>query len=305
MDSGDEKMERGAYQEALSLYAGAHEIMHVPTTGIELARAYAAMGKLVEARDAALDVLRIPAASDEPKAFSDARVVADRMARELAAQIPLLHVEIAPAEAASHSTLRIDGREVPAGAAGLPQALNPTEHELQVAASGFTSFEQRFVLAKGEKRRLRVVLGRSDTKTPMAPGISPAQATTHSPTPPDGAAVPPEHVSGPPWPSWVGFGVGASGLALGTVAGVISLSKTSAAKSHCIGTKCESAAQADLDAAILTANLSNAGFVLGIAGIGVGITTWWIASRRTDSAPATISLAPIRQGGLLTVEGSL
>lgn len=55
--------------------------MHVPTTGIALARAHAVAGNLVEARDAALEVGPMPHESGEPALFDAAR----KSAKELEA----------------------------------------------------------------------------------------------------------------------------------------------------------------------------------------------------------------------------
>ena len=48
--------------------------MHVPTTGYEVAHQEAALGMLVEARDMALRVTRLPAEAHEPAPF-DAKML--------------------------------------------------------------------------------------------------------------------------------------------------------------------------------------------------------------------------------------
>ena len=60
MDQADAQFEAKSYAEALKLYQAAHDLMGVPTTGLEVAKARAALGQLVEARDMALSVTRIP-----------------------------------------------------------------------------------------------------------------------------------------------------------------------------------------------------------------------------------------------------
>lgn len=304
MDRADETMERGEYKAALTMYLGAHEIMHVPTTGVEVARAYAAMGKLVEARDAALDVLRMPVAQDEPKAFTLARATADRLARDLVLQIPQLYVEIVPSEASQHATLSIDGREVPAVAAKLPQALNPSEHRIRVQAAGFYTVERQFTLNKGEQFSLRIDMER-DPHYATTSGAIADRAVTSGPNSAGQPSRAAPDRSALPWPAWLGFGVGAGGMALGTVAGILSLSRTSNARTHCSGNSCSPAAKSDIDAALLTANLSNVGFAVGIVGIGVGVTSLWVASRRDSPPISALVVTPTRQGGLITLEGTL
>jgi isocitrate lyase len=72
MDQGDERVAHQDYAAALTLYRAAHDIMNVPTTGIEVARTLSSLGKLVEARDAALEVLKLPEAPNEPNSRSRA-----------------------------------------------------------------------------------------------------------------------------------------------------------------------------------------------------------------------------------------
>ena len=56
MDEGDRKFAAKDFKGALDAYQGAHAIMGVPTTGIEVAKAQEALGLLVEARDTLLAV---------------------------------------------------------------------------------------------------------------------------------------------------------------------------------------------------------------------------------------------------------
>ena len=51
MQQGRELTAKGDLKEALKRFKGADDIMHVPTTGLEVARTQAPLGLLVEARD--------------------------------------------------------------------------------------------------------------------------------------------------------------------------------------------------------------------------------------------------------------
>jgi len=61
MDAGHARREANDHERALAQFQGADAIMHVPTTGLEVAREQAALGLLNEARDTVRRVLRIPA----------------------------------------------------------------------------------------------------------------------------------------------------------------------------------------------------------------------------------------------------
>jgi hypothetical protein len=69
MKEGDGLYFSSDYAGALERYRAADAIMKVPTTGLAVARAQAALGKLVEARDQALTVARATGAANEPAIF--------------------------------------------------------------------------------------------------------------------------------------------------------------------------------------------------------------------------------------------
>src|SRR5262245_1107365 len=58
---GRKKFGAGDYEGARKAFQAAHEIMGVPTTALDLAKALEKLGKLVEARTVALEVARMPA----------------------------------------------------------------------------------------------------------------------------------------------------------------------------------------------------------------------------------------------------
>src|SRR5262249_21604289 len=72
MDDGDRAFDAGDYPTALRDYEAAHAIMAVPTTGLWLAKTQAALGKLVEARDTAVAVTRMPQKVGEHRVMQEA-----------------------------------------------------------------------------------------------------------------------------------------------------------------------------------------------------------------------------------------
>src|SRR4051794_24085519 len=70
MHDGYVRAQSGDLEAALKAYRGADAIMKVPTTGVAVVRTLAAMGRLLEARERALAVVRSPVAPDESEAFA-------------------------------------------------------------------------------------------------------------------------------------------------------------------------------------------------------------------------------------------
>ncbi len=149
LDDGDDAFSKKDFAAALKAYSAAHAIMNVPSTGIEVARAQAALGQLVEARDTALEVTRMPKEPKEPAAFAEARKEAADLAAQLDARIP--SVEVKPSGAASGVAVEvsIDGTVIPAAAAALPRRVNPGTHKVVVKAEGYADASTEVTLTEG------------------------------------------------------------------------------------------------------------------------------------------------------------
>src|SRR5262249_24869184 len=87
-ESGKKQRDKGDLNGALDSFKAADAIMKVPTTKLAVARTYAALGNLTEARATALEVALIPVAPKEPAPFTDARASATKLADDLAGKIP-------------------------------------------------------------------------------------------------------------------------------------------------------------------------------------------------------------------------
>ena len=308
MDQGDLRVEQRDYAAALALFRAAHDIMHVPTTGIEVARTLVSLGKLVEGRNAALEVLRLPEGADEPRPFTIARVAADQLVRDLTLQIPTLRVVLGPPNVVPQASLRIDGVSCPQ-ALSVPYALNPDPHRVEVTAPGFQPVELRVVLARGERESLRIELVPSPEKP--AGRTAPAKPLPASASERSATALPAEAPAtrSPTWVTWTGLGMVGAGLATGTVAGLIALDRVDAARKYCNGNQCPPEARPDREAAITAGIVSNVGWAVAGAGAVVTVASWLLqkpkSSRPTLAERSSVSLLPRPRGGIVTWQGAL
>jgi len=308
LDRGDERAEKGDLEGALASYQAAHELMHVPTTGLEVARILVKLGKLVEARDVALEVIRMPAVPNERRPFKVARAAAENLARELATQIPSLRLELTPSSASNDTSVEIDQRSVPVSALELGYALNPGPHRVHIEASGYQKVERNVTLRPGENQTVRVELvsapkpkpkPKAGPTRPSAPAETSESPRNITPSP----VAPEEHST--TWPQWVGFSLGGAGLVAGTVAGVLSLKRTRAAKEHCTGTKCTADARHDLDEAVKFANISNAGFAVAVLGTGIGLAGILLSSGSSQSDGTSLHVTAGPGVAMLRCQGTL
>jgi hypothetical protein len=288
MDDGDKKFAAKDYSAALKLYQGAHAIMDVPSTGYAVAKTHAALGLLVEARDAALQVTRMPSRPGEPAPFTRARSDAATLANDLATRIGSLLIDVQGPPAGTDLKVDVDGVPLPSAVLNLPRKTNPGKHVVSASAPGYAHAVREVTLKEGETAAVTIEL-----QPIKAAAAAPAAAA------PGNVAVPTLNVDQPVpsgksigLPVYLGFGVGAAGVIVGSIAGLSHLSKVSKIKDdYCNGgTTCRPGFDEARDDAGPSAVISNIGFGIGAVGIAVGVI--FLVAGGTSSPPAGAWIAP-------------
>lgn len=171
---GRAKMDARDFQGALKSFQGAHAIMNVPTTGIAVAKAQAALAQLVEARETALAVTRIPVEKGEAAAFADARTEAAALANDLAPRIPSVTLVVRGPDA-NDVDARINGQKIPAATLGLPRKTNPGHQVITATAPGFGSVTREIDLVEKAAPQIVIELVRTGcgTTTPFGRPVDP------------------------------------------------------------------------------------------------------------------------------------
>lgn len=286
MDEGDAKRDAKDLQGALKAYEAADAIMHVPTTAIEVARTQVALGQLLEARETLARLARSPAKPGEPAPFTAARKQADALYAELGAKIPSVAVELVGRERAQAQAVEVavDGQSVPPEAANVPRKVNPGKHVVVVRAGGAERTEEVMV-AEGEARTITVDLASLDR-----PSETPTKTAWGAEASSSDNVLPKALIYG-------GFATAAVGIGIGTVTGLMSLSKVSSTTDGCEplgdgGYRCDPSKQGDIDSARTLGNVSTVAFIVGAAGVGAGVVGLILnKGSRAEAAPGT-STAP-------------
>jgi hypothetical protein len=274
-EQGKAQRDRGDAAGALESFRAADALMNVPTTKLAVARAFLALGQLVEARDAAMMVAQIPVATSEPAPFTDARAAAAQLASEVGRRIPSVAIAI---EGKTPESLTVDGVAIPSQAWSAPRRVNPGKHTV-MAKVGSREVTQEVVVAEGENTS--IALDTHDLRAPDAPATT-ATADHPALARPLGAIF------------WVGAGAGAAGIAVGTVAGILSLSNKSQADSFCRDNKCPPAAYSSLDAANTWATVSTVAFA--VAGAGAVLAGVGLLLHPSPASPTTAAIV-VQPGG--------
>lgn len=295
MDQGDDQMDQRQYAEALRLYRAADDLMHVPTTGIEVAHAEAALGHLVESRTAALAVLRFPQLADEPEAFAEARAAAQKLADELDARIPILILELLGASDLRKVVVRVDGTDIPPSALGLPRRLNPGSHTITVMVPGHDLITRKITLAEKASAKLVIDLD-AEVRSPAGDSKRIDMRDTSHVMSPDQQGAPGSVRL--PIATYVGLGLGGLGLGVGALAGYVSWSQTAEIRrEYCQQRPCNPEGDEAIHQANVWANVSNAALGVGVVGIVIGAVSWIAAPPRTKSARASATAVQANLAG--------
>jgi hypothetical protein len=296
MDEGKERMRAGEKERAVEAYQKAHDLMHVPTTGMALARAQLSVGHLVEARDVALEVVRMVRENGEPKVFEKSRRDARELEASVKPRIPTVRIVIKGGPA---TRVTVDGTEVAPLLLGEPVAMNPGNHV--IIAKNADGTEKRADVQLEERDAKEVALA---LPVPV-PAVIEATSTKPKPAPP-----PPPREDERTMPANIlifgGFGVAVAGLAVGGVTGALALSKAGEVKGQCENNICDPAAKGALDSASSLATISTIGFAVAGAGAVCGVVGLLLPRTKTESAlQSTEGRAAVWVGpGSIGVRGS-
>jgi hypothetical protein len=294
MDEGKARMKDQEYTRAIEAFQKAHDIMHVPTTGLALARAHLAAGHLVEARDAALEVGRMPHEANEPAVFESARKHAKEIDAQLKARIPTLRVKVKGGTAAR---VMVDDIEIPASLVGEPIAVNPGKRVVVVKGENDAEARGEIEIAEKESKEIELVFSQKEapkttssrSKERSEPvkvrgfGNDDVELRTGQRTALSDALI------------YGGLAVGGVGIAVGAVTGAMTLSEASDLAPQCANSICAPSARETLDSASTLATISTIGFVA--AAVGLTVCVVGLSLPKEKASASAIFVGPGGVGG--------
>jgi hypothetical protein len=271
-----ELRDKGDAKGALEKFKAANALAGTPITALELGRTYAALGQPVEALETWLSVARMKVDPKESDNAKSARAEAASLAQQIAPKIPSLVVKVDGVPSGATPTVTVDGASVPVEALGLPRKVDPGEHVIV----------GRLADGPEEKRTVTVKESESQTVTLSfagAPAVVAPPVVAPPVVPPKASGEPKKEPPPlPPSPQtevhkktnpivYIGFGVGAAGLVVGTVGGLVTFSQKGDLDPLCTGLVCDPSARKIVTNARTWATVSTIGFVVGGVGIAAGV----------------------------------
>ena len=173
---GIQYYQQGKNAEALELLQKAEQLYDAPIHLVYIARAQAALGKLVEASETYRRLVRIDLPAGAPQAFKDAVSDGHKELPQLEPRIPSLRIDVNPSEAEGLK-LKIDGEQLSSVVIGINRPTNPGRHFVEVSAIGYESASSSADLALGGKQTVSLRMKRKPGVA-LSVGASEAGAPT-------------------------------------------------------------------------------------------------------------------------------
>ncbi len=237
------------WEEAFASFEEADRLYHAPTLVLFMAHCRRNQGKLLEAEALYERVANEELPAKAPAQFKQAQETARSELSGLKTRIGslALHLE---GPGADKATVTLDGASVSVDALASGKRLNPGDHEIVVEAEGIAPQNKSIHLGEGEARKLSITL---------------------SAPPPSAPPAPPPASKGSLAPAAIAFATGSVGIGLGTVTGIMAMSKISDIESRCRPDgHCPATDQPEADKAQTLITLSTIGFVAGGVALAAG-----------------------------------
>jgi hypothetical protein len=281
--------EAGNCEEAVDKLSRAEKIFHAPTTLARLGECQVQLGKVVEGTENLNRVSRENLAPTAPAAFREAQERARKVLADAKPRIAKLKIAVA-APAGVQFVVKLDGEPVPAANLNTNRPTDPGEHVVEASAPGYKNATAKVRLADGALDSVALTL-EVDPNAPKTPLVAPTAPGTAPGAPPPEGTGPRNRL-----PAYVALGVGAVGLGVGAIFGIVALGKKSDLDSACSNKVCPSASQQDtIDSGKTFGTISTVGFVVGVVGAGVGTVLLLTGgSSSASSSSAASATSPLR-----------
>ena len=227
------------------------------------------------------------------------REAAARREKEaLADKVPKLTV-VLPDSVGQEMVVKRDGEVMGRPSLGMGLPVDPGEHVITVhEGDGPAVLTERVTLQPGEKQTLRL------------PATYPKSKPDTPPPPPGGGESKEKRF--PPALPVAALAVGGTGVLLGSIFGLMAIGKKGTVDDECVGTVCRSEeGRSAGETGSTFATVSTVGFVIGVLGIGTGVTLLVLQKDVEAKEPADAARVRVRpeivvgeRGGFVGARGT-
>jgi hypothetical protein len=269
------------FSAALAKFEGVAQVKKTPQVQFHVAYCQEHVGRMVEAMALYKEVLAeaTAGAGADPKLQQVKTTTEDAIAT-LGKKIPTVTVTMTgKGKQPDNPEITLDGKKL--AALDQPQPVDPGLHTVEAKAEGKEPFSARVDAPEGTQRTIEIKWKDTKKAEPLLAEEPPAE------TPPE---PPPPHSS-----SKLPYIVGGVGVAALITSGVFFLRRSSAQselEDKCHGTLCPESAKDAGDRGKSSTTIGNVALIIGVVGVGAGITLFALDSKKQPAASPSAFSAP-------------
>jgi hypothetical protein len=178
----------------------------------------------------------------------------------------------------------VDGEQVGTTPLAVPVPLDPGKHTFIVRKEGYDSVERPISVSAGASTTLEIALLQeaNASKATNAAELQP---------PPGEPSVPGPRARWNPL-VYGGLGIAAVGVVVGSITGLMAVSRLSSVKDQCNGSTCPTSVDGDLQSVRALGDVSTISFAAAGTGAAVGIVAAFLWPRRAQTTGAELRMVP-------------
>ncbi len=294
------------YSTAADRFSRALALVHAPTLLRDLARAQVGLGRLVDAHETYSQIIREGVAADAPAPWVKALADAKAEISPITPRLPWITITVS---GPAHPRVTIDGAPIAEASLGVKRPADPGRHEIRAMAQGYYTAKKTISLKEGESVNIAFEL--EDAPPDAAPKDEEETGKVSVAT-----------IVDPPWRKPVtisALALGGAGIVLGSVTGILAMTKHNQLATDCPNRKCDDPYKGDLEKYHTLGTVSTIGFVAGGVFAGAGVVLLLVkpqslvqqpnqtdnrSSRRESPRRADFSWSPFVSVGGAGVEGT-
>lgn len=265
-EQGRDAFEHGNFERSRDLFHRAYALVQAPTLALYEARSLNKLGRLVQAEEAYLRVVRTSLQPDAPEPFRKAVREAESEEVLLEPRIPKLTIiVIGPGAESPDLSLTLDGEKVKAALIGVEMPLDPGHHAIQALVPGAQPSRVELEIQERDRKRVEIRVEAPRAAPVAAQVLGPPITSFDTPPPRSSWHTPAALAAG---------GLGVVGLGTGLVAGLLAGARHAKAEEQCPNHACVegSEGEAALSSFRTLRTVSTVGYIVGAAGLAAGVT---------------------------------
>lgn len=286
------------YADAAATFKTSYKIVASPNSHLMYARSLRASGHDDQAyeelaltqQEASILAVRLPR-------YAKTSESAEAEMKDLLTHVAVISLDVSGDP--SNVTVSVGGREIPP-----PRwravAVKPGQVNVTARLPGGRRLWRSVQAKLGSVTRVHLDFGTESSNLAAPRTPPPPPPHVERPSAVGGEVAPPHHLR--TW-AYVAGGVGAAGLLTFVVAGAMSKSTYSDLQSKCPNNTCPAGSQSEIDKGQAEQTAANVGLVLGVLGIGAGVTLFLIDEKQASSHHDLASLRVVAGPEAVGLEG--